>query len=71
MARKEDLLTDTLPDTLHASEPGLDESLLAQDERRMLRAAMDKLTVPPLFFVSTEPYADIARAATQSAGRAP
>jgi RNA polymerase sigma-70 factor (ECF subfamily) len=45
MVRKDRLTTDTLPETLISTDPDLDDSLLAQDDRRILKAAMDKLTV--------------------------
>jgi RNA polymerase sigma-70 factor (ECF subfamily) len=45
MVRKDRLTTDTLPETLISTDPDLDDSLLAQDNRRILKAAMDKLTV--------------------------
>ena len=45
MVRKDRLTTEALPETLFSSDPDLDDSLLAQDDRRVLRAAMEKLTV--------------------------
>jgi RNA polymerase sigma-70 factor (ECF subfamily) len=45
MVRKDRFTSDALPDTLLSSDPDLDDSLLAQDDKRILRAAMEKLTV--------------------------
>ncbi|HEX5691658.1 MAG TPA: RNA polymerase sigma factor [Roseiflexaceae bacterium] len=45
MVRKDRLTTEALPETLLSPDPDLDDSLLAQDDRRILRAAMDKLTI--------------------------
>jgi RNA polymerase sigma-70 factor (ECF subfamily) len=45
MVRRDRWNTDTLPDTLSSPEPALEDSVLAQDDRRTLSAAMEKLTL--------------------------
>jgi RNA polymerase sigma-70 factor (ECF subfamily) len=45
MVRKDRWNTDALVDTLSSPEPNLEDNILAQDDRRSLSAAMEKLTV--------------------------